>query len=296
MTLDQLRIFVAVAERQHVTRAAEALNLVQSAVSTAIANIEGRHATKLFHRVGRGIELTEAGRVFLVEARAVLARAEAAELVLADLSGMRAGRWRSTPARPSRAIGCRATSSPSAAPTLRSPCAWPWATPPTPPTRCAPGRPNSASSRGRWTTRRLRAPPSRGTNSFSWSPQTITSPGRPPSHPKTSPGPIGCCARLDREPARPSRRRSRRLASPRPNSGSRSNCPRTRRCAPPSRPGAGPPSCPRPWSPPRFGPGPWCGRRSSCPSRPFRVLRHKERYRSRAADALLELIATSDPG
>jgi len=32
------------------------------------------------------------------------------------------------------------------------------------------------------------------------------------------------------------------------------------------------------------------------PSRPFRVLRHKERYRSRAADALLELIATSDPG
>ncbi|GJE82433.1 LysR family transcriptional regulator [Methylorubrum thiocyanatum] len=91
MTLDQLRIFVAVAERQHVTRAAEALNLVQSAVSAAIANIEGRHATKLFHRVGRGIELTEAGRVFLTEARAVLARAEVAELVLADLSGLRRG-------------------------------------------------------------------------------------------------------------------------------------------------------------------------------------------------------------
>ena len=64
---------------------------MQSAVSAAIANIEGRHATKLFHRVGRGIELTEVGRVFLVEARAVLARAEAAEPVLADLSGMRRG-------------------------------------------------------------------------------------------------------------------------------------------------------------------------------------------------------------
>ncbi len=37
MTLDQLRIFVAVAERQHVTRAAEALNIVQSAVSAAIS-------------------------------------------------------------------------------------------------------------------------------------------------------------------------------------------------------------------------------------------------------------------
>ncbi|WP_264048003.1 LysR family transcriptional regulator [Methylobacterium flocculans] len=91
MTLDQLRIFVAVAEREHVTRAAEALNLVQSAVSAAIATLEGRHATKLFHRVGRGIQLTEPGRVFLDEARAVLARAEAAELVLADLSGLRRG-------------------------------------------------------------------------------------------------------------------------------------------------------------------------------------------------------------
>ncbi len=50
MTLDQLRIFVAVAERQHVTRAAEALNLVQSAVSAAINALETRHAVKLFHR------------------------------------------------------------------------------------------------------------------------------------------------------------------------------------------------------------------------------------------------------
>lgn len=94
MTLDQLRIFVAVAERQHVTRAAEALNIVQSAVSAAVSGLEGRHAVKLFHRVGRGIELTEAGRVFLHEARAVLARAEAAELVLADLSGLRRGTLR----------------------------------------------------------------------------------------------------------------------------------------------------------------------------------------------------------
>ncbi|KQP55155.1 MULTISPECIES: LysR substrate-binding domain-containing protein [unclassified Methylobacterium] len=91
MTLDQLRIFVAVAEREHVTRAAEALNLAQSAVSAAIATLEARHATRLFHRVGRGIALTEAGRVFLIEARAVLARAEAAERVLADLSGLRSG-------------------------------------------------------------------------------------------------------------------------------------------------------------------------------------------------------------
>ncbi len=92
MTLEQLRIFVAVAERQHVTRAAEALNLAQSAASAAIASLEGRHGAKLFSRVGRGIELTEAGRVFLDEARAVLARAELAELRLADLAGLRRGR------------------------------------------------------------------------------------------------------------------------------------------------------------------------------------------------------------
>src|SRR5262245_21154038 len=72
MTLDQLRVFVAVAERQHLTKAAEALNLAQSAVSTAISTLENRHNTKLFHRVGRGIELTEAGILFAKEARAVL--------------------------------------------------------------------------------------------------------------------------------------------------------------------------------------------------------------------------------
>lgn len=94
MTLEQLRVFVAVAERQHMTRAAEALNLAQSAVSAAVAALEGRHGAKLFHRVGRGIELTDAGAVFLDEARAVLARAESAELKLAELAGLKRGRLR----------------------------------------------------------------------------------------------------------------------------------------------------------------------------------------------------------
>jgi DNA-binding transcriptional LysR family regulator len=91
MTLEQLRIFVAVAERQHVTQAARALNLAQSAVSHAIATLETRHDTKLFDRVGRRIELTEAGRVFLAEARAVLARADAAELALSEFGGLKRG-------------------------------------------------------------------------------------------------------------------------------------------------------------------------------------------------------------
>ncbi|GLK73328.1 LysR family transcriptional regulator [Ancylobacter dichloromethanicus] len=88
MTLEQLRIFVAVAEREHVTQAARDIHLTPSATSAAIAALEARHATRLFDRVGRGIVLTEAGRLFLPEARAVLARACAAEKVLADLAGL----------------------------------------------------------------------------------------------------------------------------------------------------------------------------------------------------------------
>jgi DNA-binding transcriptional LysR family regulator len=91
MTLEQLRIFVAVAERQHVTRAAEALGIAQSAASAAIAALETQHGVQLFHRVGRGIGLTEAGRTFLNEARALLARAETTELVLAELGALRRG-------------------------------------------------------------------------------------------------------------------------------------------------------------------------------------------------------------
>jgi DNA-binding transcriptional LysR family regulator len=91
MTLEQLRIFLAVAEREHVTRAAEALGLTQSAVSAAIRALEARHGIALFHRVGRHIELSEAGRLFRAEAEAVLARARAAELVLSELGGVGRG-------------------------------------------------------------------------------------------------------------------------------------------------------------------------------------------------------------
>jgi len=91
VTLEQLRIFVFVAERRHMTRAAEALGLTQSAVSAAIAALEARHAVRLFDRVGRGLALTEAGRVFLPEATAVLLRARVAEQALIDLAGLKSG-------------------------------------------------------------------------------------------------------------------------------------------------------------------------------------------------------------
>jgi len=87
MTLDQLRIYIEVADRGHVTRAAEALGMSQSAVSAAIAALESTYQIKLFDRVGRGIQLTETGRIFLREARAVVDRAAMARAVLQDLAG-----------------------------------------------------------------------------------------------------------------------------------------------------------------------------------------------------------------
>lgn len=94
MTLEQLRIFIAVAERLHVTRASEALNITQSAASSAIQALEGRLGAPLFHRLGRRIELTEAGRVLLPEARAILKRVSDAEEAVAQLDSLLRGRLR----------------------------------------------------------------------------------------------------------------------------------------------------------------------------------------------------------
>ena len=99
MTLEQLRIFIAVARREHVSQAARELNLTQSAVSGALQALEARHGVRLFDRIGRGVTLNAAGRAFLAEAEAVMARAMAAEIALQDLSDLRRGRLaiRATP-------------------------------------------------------------------------------------------------------------------------------------------------------------------------------------------------------
>ena len=94
MTFDQLRIFVVVARELNMRRAGEVLFLTQPAVSAAIHALEVRYETKLFDRVGRGLELNAAGRSFLPEAQAVLARASEAQRVLDDLSGLLRGEVR----------------------------------------------------------------------------------------------------------------------------------------------------------------------------------------------------------
>jgi len=91
MTLEQLRIFTAVAECAHLTRAADMLNLSPSAASAAIRTLEERYGARLFDRVGRRIALTDTGRLFLPEARAALAAAAAAALALAESAGLKRG-------------------------------------------------------------------------------------------------------------------------------------------------------------------------------------------------------------
>jgi len=81
MSLQQLQYFVAVAEEQHVTRAAERLRVSQPPLSRQIQALEDELGQPLFERRGRGIVLTAFGRYFATKATAILDHVAA---VLAD--------------------------------------------------------------------------------------------------------------------------------------------------------------------------------------------------------------------
>ena len=79
MELRHLRYFVAVAEAENVLRAAtQKLHVSQPAVSRQIRDLEDELDVQLFERTGKAVNLTDAGRVFLREARAVLDRTDEA--------------------------------------------------------------------------------------------------------------------------------------------------------------------------------------------------------------------------
>ncbi|MBD2565174.1 LysR substrate-binding domain-containing protein [Nostoc sp. UIC 10607] len=91
MTLEQLRIFLAVAEMLHFTRAAEALYITQPAVSAAIQTLETEYGVRLFHRIGRHIEITDAGKLLQGEAQKILDHVQLTERGLKELNNLQRG-------------------------------------------------------------------------------------------------------------------------------------------------------------------------------------------------------------
>ncbi|BAY76817.1 LysR family transcriptional regulator [Nostoc linckia NIES-25] len=91
MTLEQLKIFLAVAQHLHFTRAAEELYITQPAVSAAIQNLEQEYGVKLFHRIGRHIEIAEAGKLLQVEAQKILDQVSLTERGLRELNNLQRG-------------------------------------------------------------------------------------------------------------------------------------------------------------------------------------------------------------
>jgi DNA-binding transcriptional LysR family regulator len=79
MDFRRLRYFVVIAEEGNVTRAAERLGIQQPPLSQQIRALEDELDTRLLRRLPRGVELTDAGRALLAEAREILAQVARAE-------------------------------------------------------------------------------------------------------------------------------------------------------------------------------------------------------------------------
>ncbi|MEB3104245.1 MAG: LysR family transcriptional regulator [Cyanobacteriota bacterium] len=91
MNLDQLRVFLSVARHLHFSRAADELYITQPAVSASVAKLETQYGVKLFHRIGRRVELTDAGRWLAEEGGYLLQRADLLERGLLDFNALRRG-------------------------------------------------------------------------------------------------------------------------------------------------------------------------------------------------------------
>ena len=72
MTLHQLKIFAATAKHLNMTKASLELHISQSCISQQLKLLEEECKIKLYNKIGRGIELTENGRLLLIDVEPIL--------------------------------------------------------------------------------------------------------------------------------------------------------------------------------------------------------------------------------
>lgn len=90
-TLEQLRTFVAVAETEHVSKAAASLFLTQGAVTQQLRHFEDALGLQLMERAGRGVRLTDAGKALATACKAALRAVETVDDTARSMKALEAG-------------------------------------------------------------------------------------------------------------------------------------------------------------------------------------------------------------
>src|SRR5690606_9259551 len=104
MSPTQMRSFHAVAKTGSFTAAAEMLNVSQPTVTTQVSTLEQTYQVELFYRHGRGVHLTETGRMLYAVTQLATANIEEAIELLREARGLRAGRLRVAAIGPGQAV------------------------------------------------------------------------------------------------------------------------------------------------------------------------------------------------
>jgi DNA-binding transcriptional LysR family regulator len=90
MDYRQLQLFLAAAERLNLSHATEAMSIIQPGLSKSMHRLQRELGTKLYHRRGRGIELTEPGRALAHHVKQI--EAQLAE-ALSEVKGIAGGKF-----------------------------------------------------------------------------------------------------------------------------------------------------------------------------------------------------------
>src|SRR5258708_28968791 len=94
MELRHLRYFVAIGEEENYRRAAQRLNVAQTALSTQIQDLEAELGFKVFDRLPRGVKLSAAGKLYLEGAKRILQQVAEAAAPAARVAPRHAGTLR----------------------------------------------------------------------------------------------------------------------------------------------------------------------------------------------------------